>query len=147
MSLDELRNDLKRNLDEARACTSWEQVRDHLVNTVWPFVEAQLDVVDEMDEALQEVVEHEEDYLQPDTAAVFAAIVQLSLTMGAELKKRAPGDKEIGMLVAQNEQICAQAVEILQAITMVPNDDDEEEDEDEDEDETAPQNDNGAANE
>ncbi len=133
MSLDELRNDLKRNLDEARACASWEQVRDHLVNTVWPYIEAQLDVVDEMDDAVAELVDHEEDYLQPDTAAVFAAVVQLGLTMGVELKKRAAGDKDVLLLVAQHEQICSQAVEVLSAITMIPNEEEGDEDEDEDE--------------
>ena len=133
MSLEELRNDLKRNLDEARACASWEQVRSHLINTVWPFIEANLDVVDEIDEALAEHLEHEEDYLQPETAALFAAVVQLGLTMGVELKKRAAGDKELLTLVAQHEQICSQAVEVLGAITMVPNEEEGDEDEDEDE--------------
>ncbi len=140
MSLDELRDDLKRNLAEAKACENFEQVKAHLVNTLWPFIEAQLDVVDDMDDAVAELVDHEEDYLQPDTAAVFAAVVQLSLTMGNELKKRAPADKDIAALVAQNEQVCQQAIEILGAITMVPTEDNnDDEDEDDDEDEATPQ--------
>jgi len=127
MSLDELRDDLKRNMAEARTLASVEQIRDHLVNTLWPFIEANLDVVDEIDDAVAELVDQQEDYLQPETAAIFAAVVQSSLQLAAELRKRAGGDPLLGKLITNHEQICAQAVEVLGAVTMMPADEEEEE--------------------
>lgn len=141
MSIEALREDLKRNLAEARACASWEDLQKHLTETLWPFLEGALDEMDEMDEAIAEVVDQQEDYVQPETAAVFAAVIQLGLQLGAELKKRHPNDTNVAAAVEQYEQICQQAVEVLGQITMVPN----EEDEDEDEDEAAPK--DGSANE
>jgi CHASE3 domain sensor protein len=131
MSLDELRDDLKRNMAEARTLTSVEQVRDHLVNTLWPFIEANIDVVDEIDDAVAELVDQQEDYLQPETAAIFAAVVQSSLQLAAELRKRSGNDPMLGKLVANHEQLCAQAVEVLGAVTMMPADEEEEEGDDE----------------
>lgn len=131
MSLDELRDDLKRNMAEARTLASVEQLRDHLVNTLWPFIEANVDVVDEIDDAVAELVDQQEDYLQPETAAVFAAVVQSSLQLAAELRKRAGADAILAKLISNHEQLCAQAVEVLGAVTMMPTDDDEEGNDDE----------------
>lgn len=131
MSLDELRDDLKRNMAEARTLTSVEQVRDHLVNTLWPFIEANIDVIDEIDDAVAELVDQQEDYLQPETAAIFAAVVQSSMQLAAELHKRAGGDPLLGKLIANHEQLCAQAVEVLGAVTMMPANEGEEEDDNE----------------
>jgi hypothetical protein len=132
MSLDELRDDLRRNLAEARTLTSVEQIHDHLVNTLWPFIEAQLEVIDEIDDAVAELVDQQEDYLQPETAAIFAAVVQSSLHLGAELKKRAGGDTSVLKLISNHEQICEQAIETLGAITMVSADEETETNESED---------------
>lgn len=120
MSLEELRADLKRNAAEVANLTTVEQVRDHLLNTLWPFLEAKLDVVDEIDDAVAELVDQQEDYLQPETAAIFAAVVQSSLQLAAELKKRAGGDAALLKLVSNHEQICERAAELLGDITMMP---------------------------
>lgn len=141
MSLEDLRNDLKANLAEARNCQSWEDVKNHLVNTVWPYLEAQNEELAEMDDTLAELVDQQEDYVQPETAAVFAAVIQLGLQLGAELKKRHPGDANVAAAVDQHEAMCQQAVELLGQITMVPNDDDEDEGEDDDEDDEGDQED------
>lgn len=143
MSVEDLRNDLKQNLAEITRANSWEEVKAHLVGTLWPFLEGQLDQLDEMDEAIEELVDQQEDYVQPETAAVFAAVIQLGLQLGAELKKRHPNDPNVAAAVEQHELMCQQAIEVLGQITMVPNDNEEDEDEDEDE---ADQKD-GAANE
>jgi len=129
VSLEDLREDLKRNLAEARACKSWEEVQSHLVNTLWPFLEGQLDDLDEMDDALQELVDEQEDYVQPETAAVFAAVIQLGLQLGAELKKRHPTDANVTAAVDQYEAICAQAADLLGQITIVPNEDEDDDNE------------------
>lgn len=148
MSLDELREDLKRNLAEARAIVTIDQLRDHLVNTLWPFMEAKLDVLDEIDDAVAEIVDQQEDYLQPETAAIFAAVIQSGLMIAAELKKKAPGDSTATKLIAQHEQLCNQAVEVLGAITMIPaeGEEDDEDEESEDDDETQADPKGGPAN-
>jgi hypothetical protein len=130
VSLDELRDDLKRNMAEAARMKTFEEVRDHFVNTLWPYLEAKLDVIDEIDDAVAELVDQQEDYLQPETAAIFAAVAQSSLVIAAELKKRASGDAALLKMISNHEQLCEQAVEVLGAITMIPT---EEEEADEDE--------------
>lgn len=136
MSLDELRDDLKRNAADAGKLTTISDIRDHLVNTLWPFHEAVLDVVEEMDDAVAELVDQTEDYLQAETAGVFAAVVQSSLFLSAELRKRVASDgaaaDPILKRIDAHEQLCHQALETLGQITMIPPEDDEEEDKEED---------------
>lgn len=133
MSLDELRADLARNIAEAKRITNVQELRDHLVNTLWPWLEAQLDVVDEMDDELAEREEPTEDFLNEDSVAVFATIIQGGLALAAELKKRAPGDAQVLQATAEYEQLCEQAVVILSEVSIPNNDNDDEEDEDDDE--------------
>lgn len=134
MSLDELRDDLKRNLAEARRITNVQEMRDHLVNTLWPTLEAMTEVMDEHDDSIAELVDHEEDYLQPETAGLFAAVIGTGMNLAAELKKRlTAADTELQKQVGDYEQLCEQAVLVLNEITMVPADgepDDNEEDDD-----------------
>jgi hypothetical protein len=131
VSLDELREDLKRNLAEARKATTVEQLRDHLINTMWPFIEAKLDVIEEIDDAVAELVDQQEDYLQPETAAVFAAVVQSSLQLLQQLVPLVPRDNvELLKQIAAHEQLCAQAVEVLGDVTMIADDGEEEEEDD-----------------
>lgn len=141
MSLDSLRADMKRNALAADRLS--DLTRDYMQSTVWPFLEALVDEIAEMDDAVAELVDQQEDYLQPETAGVFAAVVQSSLQLAVELKRRANGDQAVLKLVSNHEQICQQVSAILGEITMVPVDD-EEEDED-DEDQAAPK--TGPANE
>lgn len=138
MSLDELRADLKRNMAEAGRLTTVAEIRDHFVNTLWPFIEAKLDIVEEMDDAVAEMVDKTEDYLQADTAGIFAAVVQSSLALSAELRKRAIGDDLLSKRIDTHDQLCREAIEVLGQITMIDPEEDENEDpdaEDDDEDE------------
>lgn len=125
MSLEELRADLRRNMQDANTVID-DQTRGHLKNTLWPFLEAIIDVVEEMDDAVAELVDQQEDYLQPETAAVFAAVIQSSLGLVAELRKRAAGDANIMAAITQHEQICQQALIMLGEVTMVSGDDGED---------------------
>lgn len=136
MSLDDLRADLKRNMAEASRLTTVVEIRDHFVNTLWPFVEAVVDVVDEMDDALAEMVDQTEDYLQAETAGVFAALVQSSLLLSAELRKRAAGDDLLVKRIDAHEQLCQQALATLGEITMIATDGENEESDDEDEEDS-----------
>lgn len=132
MSLDELRNDLKANMAALVKITPGE-TRDHLKETLWPFLEALVDVVDEIDDAVAELVDQQEDYLQPETAGVFAAVIQSSLQLAAELKKRAGTDLNVVKAIGLHEQLCEQAMTVLGEITMIPSDHDEDDDDDEEE--------------
>lgn len=138
MSLDELRDDLKRNMAEAKRITTVQEMREHLLNTLWPFIEANLDVMEEIDDAVAELVDHQEDYLQPETAAVFAAVIQSSLQLAAELRKRAADDATLLNQITQHEHVCQQAMIMLGDVTMVASSDAAQGDGDEsDEDEDA----------
>lgn len=152
MSLDELRADMSRNAKEAAKLTTVAEIRAHLINTLWPFQEALIDVVEEIDDAVAEMVDKTEDYLQAETAGVFAAIVQSSLQMSAELRKRSNGDELLVKRIDAHDQLCAQAIELLGEITMIDADDDDDDggadDEDEDGDaEDAEEADDGADDE
>lgn len=134
MSLDEIREDLKRNMRDVRSVLD-ENTRNHLANTLWPFLEALIEEVAEIDDAVAELVDQQEDYLQPGTAAVFAAVIQSSLQLLGQLKPLVPNDNtELLQQITAYEQLCGQAVEVLGAVTVTAGDDDEE-DEDDDEDE------------
>jgi hypothetical protein len=146
-SLDELRDDLKRNVAEARTLTTIDQVIGHINNTMWPFVEVVLDVVEEQDGSIRELVDHEEDYLQPETAAVFAAVVQSSLQLAAELRQRAGADAMIAQLVSNHELLCEQAVMVLGQVTMVPDDDDEDDEDGGSDEAQADETDDGVSHE
>jgi uncharacterized protein YydD (DUF2326 family) len=142
VSLDELRADLKRNIAEATRLTTVTEIRDHFINTMWPFIEAVVDVVDEMDDAVAEMVDQQEDYLQAETAGVFAAVVQSSLMLTQELRKRAAGDELLVKRIEAHEQLCQQAIATLGEITMIApegeeGDDDADDDDDEEEDSDA----------
>lgn len=127
MSLEELRADLERNVREARQLED-AATRAHLEQTLWPFLEALIDQVEEIDDAVGELVEQQEDYLQPQTAAVFAAVVQAGLELAQELKARAGDDPQIVKKIADHDQLCQVAVEVLGQVTLVPAGDDEESD-------------------
>lgn len=117
MSLDQLREDLKRNAVEAGKLD--EPTSLYMSTTLWPFLEALLDEVSEIDDAVAELVDQQEDYLQPETAGVFAALAQSSMQLAAELKKRAGGDARLLKLVSNHEQIYETAVALLGDITMI----------------------------
>ena len=127
MSLDELRADLARNMGDAQRVID-PAARAHLEQTLWPFLDALLDQVEEIDDAVAELVDQQEDYLQPQTAAVFAAVIQASLELAAELKARAGADPGIARKISDHDQLCQAAIGVLGEITMViPADEDEDE--------------------
>lgn len=137
MSLEDLRHDLVANLKESRGIAD-PATRQHLAETLWPFLEALVDIVEEIDDAVGELVHQQEDYLQPNTAAVFVAVIQSSLALAGDLKARAAGDPDISRRITEHEQLCEAAAAILGDITMVP-EGDEDEDEEQDEESNSEQ--------
>lgn len=130
MSLDELHDDIKRNRAEAKRCKTFEELRDHVANTLWPYQEAKLEVVEEIDDAVGEMVERTEDYLHPETAAVFATLASASLELSGELRKRAAGDELLTKKLDALDALCSQAMAMLGEITMVSDEEGDDEDDD-----------------
>lgn len=125
MSLAELRADLARNARETQAIIE-PATRTHLEQTLWPFLEALIDQIEEIDDAVAELVDQQEDYLQPQTAAVFAAVIQASLELASELKARAGADPGIARKISDHDQLCQAAIGVLGEITMVVGGDEDE---------------------
>lgn len=125
MSLAELRADLARNVREAQGVAE-PATRTHLEQTMWPFLEALIDQIEEIDDAVAELVDQQEDYLQPQTAAVFAAVVQAGLELAAELQARAGADPGIAQKITDHDQLCQAAIGVLGEITMVVGGDEDE---------------------
>jgi ABC-type transporter Mla subunit MlaD len=133
MSVNQLKSDLARNI---RSLSGTADVTAHLRDTLWPWLESLLDEIGEIDEAVGELVDQAEDFLQPDTAAIFANVIQACAALAGELRKRAPGDQALAMSLAQADQIVQAAAAKLAEITgLSDGDEDDEDDEDEDEDE------------
>lgn len=130
MSLDDLRADLARNTKHAVAGVLDPATRDHLASYLWPWLEALVEVVEEIDDAVAEVVHQQEDYLQPETAAVFAAVISSSLDLVSRLRAARPGDAETTQLALAHEQLCEHAVGVLSEITLMSDDDTDDENDD-----------------
>lgn len=136
MSIEDLRRDLKSNLAEVSKIGDGAVAR-HLRDTLWPFLEAMLDDVEEMDDAVGELVQQQEDYLQAETATNFVALVQLGRQIAAELAKRASGEEDALRMCGAYEKLAIDAMGVLEQITVMPSDEsasDDNADEDADED-------------
>lgn len=122
--MEELKSDLAANLAEAqRLIATGGSTGAHLAQTLWPFLEALVENIEEIDDAVAELVGQQEDYLQPETAAVFAAVIQSSLDLAQELRARALEDATIAGKIAQHDALCEQAIAVLADVTLIPEDD------------------------
>ena len=150
MSLDTLKNDLKLNLAEVSklgveigATTETGAKIDilvnHLAGNLWPTLEAIVDELDEVDGVVADIVSGAEDILQPETAAVFAAVIASSTTIAAALKLRInkEADAQLYRVVEELEQNLRQATEIMEEIVIDDGEglDDDDDDDDQDEEE------------
>lgn len=138
-SVETLRADLNANiasLKDMGALTTTADLVGHLKNTLWPFQEMLVEHIEELDGCVEDLLNHAEDILQPETGAVFAAVVVGGLLLAGELKKRltVADDPKIRAVIAEFEQTCAVAQATLAEI-VIP--DDEAEDEDEEDEEEA----------
>lgn len=161
MTLDTLKNDLKQNLADLAALKpeiagadpslGVKDVISHLKNTLWPMLEAMVDEMSEMDEVLGDMVTNSEDILQPDTAAIFSAVIAGASTIAAALKVRITREAEpqLYKIVEELESNVKEATEIMKEIVIDDGSDfgegegeDDEEDDEDDEDEEGDEDDN-----
>ncbi len=132
MSIETLKQDLKENLASLASIEATpEALKAHLQNSLWPFFEAALDEMDEIDGAVQDMLEEMPDMIHEETAEVFAQIITKGIALMAELRKRAGNDPRILKLVKEWSELAAQGTEILEETTLPDGEDDEDEDEDE----------------
>ncbi len=136
MSIEELKNDLKRSTAELVKLgdsVTPGQIVAHLRDTLWPFIDAHVEETSEISEVVDGLAENAEDILQYDTAKVIGACVAMGLGLMAELKKRLQpeatandADKQVWAAIQTFEYGAIQVNNILEEVTIVP--DDEEDD-------------------
>lgn len=147
-NLIELRKDLARNQEEVRALRQRgapsSEIAQHLAETVWPFLEAMLENVGEIDDAVDDLIQESDDLLQADTAAKISAPLILAGEFAKELEKRLQpaganaADDGLRVKLKQFQSMFLDATNLIAEITIFdedPNDDEEGDDEDDSDDE------------
>lgn len=140
MSVETLQEDLKANIAAARdlnAISSTDDIVKHLQTTLWPFMESVVDQMEDIDGCIEDLLNHAEDILQPETGALFLTVVTGGLGLVGELKKRlGPGDDPTILAgIAEFEKNANEMTGILTEIT-IPVEEDDEDGEEDDEDDT-----------
>lgn len=136
MSVETLREDLKSNIASLKDLTALSPLDDyakHLKDTLWPFMESMLEQIEDLDGCVEDLLNHAEDILQPETGALFLTVVTGGLGLVGELKKRlGPGDDpKILAAIAEFEKNANEATAVLTEITIPVQDEDEDEDDEE----------------
>lgn len=139
MSIETLQEDLKANMSAARemnAISSVDDVVKHLKNTLWPFMESMVEQMEDLDGCVEDLLNHAEDILQPETGAQFLATINGGLGLMGELKKRlGPGDDpNITAAIAEFEKNANEMIGTLTEITIPVDDEGDDEDGDGDDD-------------
>ena len=138
MSLPELVKDCVRNgnMSTLLATGMPPEVATYFNETLWPYLESLAEETAELERDLAIEIAESDDILHEETAAVFAAVIELGKRMADLLRQQATGP--VKELVDAFDQIAPQATAILTDITIADNDDDDDDDEDgDDEDEDA----------
>jgi hypothetical protein len=107
----------------------WGWLRDNLL----PWIQGMADEVEEMDEAIHDVVNQSVDVLHPESAEVFAAIIAAGATMAAELRTRVGDDRRLLKSISEYIALLGRGKELLEDIYISDDDDDGEDDEGDDE--------------
>jgi uncharacterized membrane protein YccC len=136
MSLSELVKDCKRNGNVASILEAGVDpaTATYLADVVWPVVQAMAEEAAELEEDLAEAIEQTEDLLHAETAAYFAALVEVGRRLVEKVKDNP--DPEVQQLAGSLLNIASQCEAVLLEITIPdadPDEDDDDEDEDDDE--------------
>lgn len=146
MSMETLRKDLTANLTAVAAIKSElasPEVVANMVKEMWAFMENLVDELDEIDGSVADLYSEADDILQPETAAVFSALVLGAGPIAAALKTRLDPSKtedQVFLKMCDEHIKNAQEAEaLLQEIVVDVGDDgddgDGEGDDDDDKDE------------
>lgn len=143
MSLETLQADLAANIAETKklsALSTSDEIVRHLKDVLWPTLEAITEELAELDGCVGDMVNNAEDILQPETGAVFSAVVAGGVTVAAALKARlGPDEGQLSKVCDELIKNCKNAEEILEEIVLdeLPDDEDAEDGEGDDEDDDA----------
>ena len=138
MSIEDLQADLKANIVEARGLSALSTIGDvanHLNNTLWPFLENVVREQAEMDDALSEMYEQQEDLLDYQTGKELAATIGGAMNLIGHLEQlaTAAGDKQTLAAIAEWKIKANESIQLLEDITRPEIQDDEDDVEDDDE--------------
>ncbi len=139
MSIEDLKTDLasnKSNCKEliAKGIVTPMELARHMLD-FWAFQENVITEIEDLDGTVRDLYDNAEDLLQPETSAVFAAIIAGGLGLINELEKRlTPADAKIRAAISEFKKLAKEGGEILVEVTIPDDDDDDEEEDDEDED-------------
>lgn len=120
MSIQQLQSDLeevKKALPTGQLVSS-QEVMDFLKHNLVPLIESHVNETAEIDEAVHDLVTHEADILHEETAGVFASLVVSGRELAKQLMSRAGKDPQIAALCKEHLDLCEQAEEILDEITV-----------------------------
>lgn len=142
MSIETLKEDLKANLSTLAVLKTLPSddttntVILHLQDTLWPFLEAVVDELAEIDECVADVISGAEDILQPETAEIFAAIIAGAVAVSAALKARVNRETEapLAKVIDELEKNCRAGEAIMAEIVIDTGDDDDGDADEDDED-------------
>lgn len=142
MSIEDLKADLESNMAACKALisplTTPSELAAHLHNCLYPFISNVVNEIEEVDSAVETLFNESDDVLQPETAAVFAAVIAGGQVLVKELSGRlTPADDKLKQAIAEWLQLAAVAGSTLEDITLDPSDpdpDDDDDDEDDDDD-------------
>lgn len=125
--LDELRKDLAANVKTMVGITEVSDLVAHLRHTLWPFLEAVVDEMVDLEEGLLELAEEHGDMLTTETAGIFANVILISVKLADALKDRLRADElDLGQQIDAFKVLCDEATTTLADITVTEMDDEEE---------------------
>lgn len=127
MSIETLRDDLKANVESlvAIAEPTPAELKAHLQHSLWPFLEALVGEMDDIDEAVAELAEGAAEVLHTETGALFAGLIAQGRELMVELKQRIGDNMPLLRKIKAWEALAKQGEEALTDI-VVPDDEDEE---------------------
>lgn len=145
MSIETLRKDLNDNLEALRgmAIPTADALKQHLVNSFWPFIESMVDEMDEIDEAVDDLVSGAPEILHSESAEVFSGIIVSGELLMTELSHRVGNDARILAMIKEWRGLARQGKSILEDIAL-PDPDPDPDDPDPDEPDGAEQTDGKA---
>lgn len=138
MSLEELVKDCKRNGNAASIIEAGVDAptATYLADVMWPVIQALAEEAVEIEEDLAESIEQTEDLLHAETAAYFAAHIEIGRQIAKKLEGTA--DPDLQRLLISQANIASQCEAVLLEITIPdgedPDDDEDDDDEEEDDD-------------
>lgn len=135
MSLTDLVKDCQRNGDVSAIMAAGVDpaTASYIAENLWPVIQSLAEECAEIEEDVQEAIEQTEDLLHAETAAYFAALIEVGRRLVEKCK--AIPDPEVQQLITSHTNIANQCEAVLLEITIPDGDPVDGEDEDDEDDE------------